>query len=78
MMQRTFASQAEFQKYGQNSRRELLLDEMELAVLWSGLLTLVRPHDANAANGRRSVRLELMPRTYLVQQWFNLSDPGLE
>jgi IS5 family transposase len=78
MRQRTLASQAEFQKYGQKNRRELFLDEMELVVPWSGLLALVRPHYVKAGNGRRPVGLEIMLRTYFVQQWFNLSDPGVE
>ena len=78
MNQRTFASQAEFQKYGRKSRRELFLDEMERVVPWSGLLALIRPHYAVAGNGRRPVGLEIMLRTYFVQQWFNLSDPGVE
>jgi len=39
---------------------------------------LVRPHYAVARNGRRLVGLEIMLRTYFVQQWFNLSDPGVE
>ena len=78
MNQRTFASQSEFQKYGRKSRRELFLDEMERIVPWSGLLALVRPHYAKAGNGRRPVGLEIMLRTYFVQQWFNLSDPGVE
>jgi IS5 family transposase len=78
MSQRTFASQAEFQKYGRKSRRELFLDEMERIVPWSGLLGLIRPHYAVAGNGRRPVGLEIMLRTYFVQQWFNLSDPGVE
>ena len=78
MNQRTFASQSEFEKYGRKSRRELFLDEMELVVPWSELLALVRPHYAVAGNGRRPVGLAIMLRTYFVQQWFNLSDPGVE
>lgn len=78
MRQRTFASQAEFQKYGRKSRRELFLDQMERIVPWSDLLGLVRPYYAVAGNGRRPVGLEIMLRTYFVQQWFNLSDPGVE
>jgi IS5 family transposase len=78
MRQRTFASQSEFEKFGRKSRRELFLDEMELVVPWSELLALVRPHYAKAGNGRRPVGLEIMLRTYFVQQWFNLSDPGVE
>jgi IS5 family transposase len=51
---------------------------MERIVPWSGLLALVRPHYAKAGNGRRPVGLEIMLRVYFVQQWFNLSDPGVE
>ncbi len=78
MKQWTLASQAVFEKYGRKSRRELFLDEMERIVPWSGLLSLVRPHYAKAGNGRRPVGLEIMLRVYFVQQWFNLSDPGVE
>ena len=51
---------------------------MERIVPWSGLLALVRPHYAKAGNGRQPVGLSIMLRTYFVQQWFNLSDPGME
>ena len=78
MEQRTFASQGSFERYGRKSRRELFLDEMELVVPWSELQALVEPHYAKAGNGRRPVGLALMLRTYFMQQWFNLSDPGVE
>ena len=78
MKQQSLASQAVFEKYGRKSRRELFLDEMEKVVPWSGLEALVRPHYAKAGNGRQPVGLSIMLRTYFVQQWFNLSDPGVE
>jgi len=78
MKQQSFASQAVFEKYGRKSRRELFLDEMEKIVPWSGLESLVRPHYTKAGNGRQPVGLSIMLRTYFVQQWFNLSDPGAE
>ncbi len=78
MRQVTFASQPVFEKYGRKSRRELFLDEMERVVPWSALEALVRPHYAKAGNGRHPVGLSIMLRTYFVQQWFNLSDPGAE
>ncbi len=78
MQQRSLASQAAFEKYGRKSRRELFLDEMESVVPWSGLEALVRPHYSKAGNGRRPVGFSIMLRTYFVQQWFNLSDPGVE
>ncbi|MEO8736742.1 MAG: transposase [Edaphobacter sp.] len=45
---------------------------------WSVRLTLVRPRYAKAGNGRRRVGLEIMLGVYFVQQWFSLSDPGVE
>ena len=78
MRQQTLATQASFEKYGRKSRRELFLDEMEQVVPWSDLESLVEPHYPKAGNGRRPVGLGIMLRTYFVQQWFNLSDPGVE
>jgi transposase, IS5 family len=78
MKQQTFASQSSFEKYGRKSRRELFLEEMELVVPWAELQALVEPHYPKAGNGRRPVGLSIMLRTYFMQQWFNLSDPGVE
>jgi len=78
MKQQSLSSQAVFEKYGRKSRRELFLDEMEKVVPWSAMESLVRSHYAKAGNGRQPVGLSIMLRTYFVQQWFNLSDPGVE
>ena len=78
MKQQSLASQGVFEKYGRKSRRELFLDEMEQVVPWSAMESVVRPHYAKAGNGRQPVGLSIMLRTYFVQQWFNLSDPGVE
>jgi IS5 family transposase len=78
MKQQTLASQASFEKYGRKSRRELFLDEMEMVVPWAELEALVEPHYPKAGNGRRPVGLQIMLRTYFMQQWFDLSDPGVE
>jgi transposase, IS5 family len=78
MRQQTLACQENFEKYGRKSRRELFLDEMNRVVPWAELEGLVKPHYAKAGNGRRPVGLSIMLRTYFVQQWFNLSDPGVE
>ena len=76
--QRTFSGQSSFEKYGRKSKREQFLEEMNRVVPWAGLLALVEPHYPKAGNGRRPVGLEIMLRAYFVQQWFNLSDPGVE
>ena len=78
MRQQTLAAHVGFEKYGRKSRRELFLDEMQQVVPWSDLESLVAPHYPKAGNGRRPVGLGIMLRTYFVQQWFNLSDPGVE
>jgi IS5 family transposase len=77
-IQQTLASQASFEKRGRKSKRELFLDQMNQVVPWSELLALLEPHYAKAGNGRQPVGLAIMLRTYFLQQWFGLSDPGME
>src|ERR1035437_6635709 len=69
--QRTLSAQTSFEKYGRKSKREQFLDAMNKVVPWSRLLALVEPHYPKAGNGRRPVGLEVMLRSYFVQQWFN-------
>jgi IS5 family transposase len=78
MRQQTLASQASFEKFGRKGKRELFLDQMEQVVPWPSLLALVEPYYPKAGNGRQPVGLAVMLRTYFLQQWFNLSDPGME
>lgn len=49
---------------------------MEQIVPWAELEALVEPHYLKAGNGCRPVGLSIMLRTYFMQQWFDLSDPG--
>jgi IS5 family transposase len=77
-MQQTFSSQGTFEPYARKSRREVFLDEMDVVVPWSELQALIEPHYAKAGNGRQPVGLRIMLRVYFLQQWFNLSDPGVE
>src|ERR1035441_2520995 len=72
--QQTLASQASFEKHSRKSKRELFLDQMEQVVPWA----VVAPYYPKTGNGRQPVGLEIMLRTYFLQQWFNLSDPGME
>jgi IS5 family transposase len=76
MRQLTLASQAIFEKHSRKSKREVFLDQMEQVVPWTELLALVEPHYPKVGNGRKPVGLTIMLRTYFLQQWFNLSDPG--
>ena len=78
MRQMTLAHQAEFQRYSKKTRREQFLDEMDTVMPWAGLLGLIEPHYPKGETGRKPVGLDIMLRVYFLQQWFALSDPGVE
>ncbi|AOJ76467.1 IS5 family transposase [Burkholderia ubonensis] len=60
------------------TRRQRFLDEMEKLVPWSRLLTAIEPYYPKGERGRRPIGLERMLRIYFLQQWYGLSDEGLE
>jgi IS5 family transposase len=74
---RTFASLAWAGKKKQ-TKRDKFLSEMDRVVPWSVLVGLIEPHYPKAGNGRRPMPLERMVRLYFLQQWYGLSDPGME
>lgn len=75
--QRTFASLAWSMK-GKVTRRERFLAEMNAVIPWARLMRLIEPHYPKGGSGGQPKGLEKMLRTYFVQQWFDLSDPGAE
>lgn len=77
MKQTTFASSG-FERYAKPTRRAAFLAEMERVVPWRDLCTLIEPFYPTAGNGRPPKPLEQMLRIYFLQQWFDLSDPGVE
>lgn len=60
------------------TRRESFLLEMDTIVPWLDFESLIEPHYAKAGNGRQPMPLCSMLRIYFMQQWFQLSDPGME
>jgi len=67
-----------FERYTKRTRRAAFLEEMEQVVPWGELCALIEPHYPKAGNGRPPIGVERMLRIYFLQQWFNLSDPGVE
>ena len=67
-----------FERYGKTTRRAAFLAEMNRVVPWAKLCAVVEPVYPKAGNGRPPIGLERMLRIYFLQQWFNLSDPGVE
>ena len=77
MKQTTFASSG-FERYAKPTRRGAFLAEMDRVVPWRELCALIEPVYPKAGNGRPPKPLEQMLRIYFLQQWFDLSDPGVE
>jgi transposase, IS5 family len=61
------------------TRREVFLEEMEVVVPWSALLSRIEPHyPKSGRRGRQPMGLGSMLRIYCMQNWFNLSDRQME
>src|ERR1700683_4671922 len=69
-----------FEKYGKTTRRAQFLADMDKIVPWPELAAAVQTADPEVSEngGRPPVPLERMLRIYLLQLWFNLSDPAVE
>jgi IS5 family transposase len=78
MRQRGPESKLGFEKYGRKSRRELFLDAMNEVVPWAELEALIAPHYPKTAYRGRPTGLSIMLRVFFVQQWFKVSDAGIE
>jgi IS5 family transposase len=76
--QQSRSSQVGIEKYGRKSRKELFLDAMDELVPWSELEAVVEPHYPKASHGGRPAALSVMLRVFFVQQWFKVSDSGIE
>lgn len=59
-------------------RCERFLQEMNAVMPWDRLCALIAPHYASGAGGRPSMPLARMLRIHCLQQWYALSDPGME
>lgn len=60
------------------TRKAVFLDEMNLVVPWTDLLSLIEPHARRAKTGRPPFELVTMLRIHFLQQWFGLSDLAME
>jgi len=71
-------AEAEYVGKKKQTRRDKFLAEMEQAVPWSRLVARLVPLYPKGERGRPPIPLERMLRVYFVQQWYALSDEGLE
>ena len=68
-------------EYGNRRRkttREEFLEKMESVIPWGKWVEIIEPYDPDGKRGRRPQSIERMLRMYLLQNWFSLSDEGIE
>lgn len=71
-------AEAEYAGKKRQTRRDKFLAEMDAVVPWARLVERLAPLYPKGERGRPPVPLERMLRVYFVQQWYGLSDEGLE
>lgn len=77
MKQQTF-SDLEYASRRRQTKRENFLNSMDAIIPWSQWVEIIRPHYPKGERGRKPLEIETMLRMYLLQNWFNLSDEGIE
>lgn len=80
MKQSTLAT-AGFALITKRTRKREFLDEMNLVVPWTELVSLIQPYTAKAGGskgGHPPFPVETMLRIHFLQQWFGLTDPAME
>ena len=60
------------------TRKREFLEQMEQVVPWAALVELIAPYYPEGRTGRPPFSLQTMLRIHFMQQWFTLSDPGME
>jgi len=60
------------------TKREEFLEIMEEIIPWEEWVGIIAPYYPAGKRGRPPMGIEKMLRMYLLQIWFNLSDPGTE
>ena len=60
------------------TKREEFLNKMETVIPWKKWVSVIEPYYPTGKRGRRPQEIEKMLRMYLLQNWFNLSDEGVE
>lgn len=60
------------------TRKQVFLEQMDEVVPWAVLVELIAPYYPEGKTGRPPFSLQTMLRIHFMQQWFTLSDPGME
>lgn len=77
-MNQTTFTDIEYSMRKKKTKREEFLDMMEKIVPWETWTKAIAAHYPSGKRGRPPMGIERMLRMYLLQVWFNLSDPLTE
>ena len=68
----------EYSNRRRTTKREEFLNKMDQVIPWDTWVKTIEPYYPKGKRGRRPQEIEKMLRMYLLQNWFNLSDEGVE
>ena len=77
-MEQLSFTDAEFSNRRKATKRELFLQEMESIIPFDEWVSIIEPYYYSNMKGCKPIAIETMLRMYLLQNWFNLSDEGIE
>ena len=77
-MKRETFTDIEYSCRKKKTKREEFLEIMDEIIPWDEWVSVIRPCYPEGKRGRPPMGIEKMLRMYLLQIWFNLSDPATE
>ena len=77
-MNQTGFADFEYGNRKRKTKRDEFLEIMDHVICWDEWTSLIMPYYPSGRRGRPTRGAEIMLRMYLLQNWFNLSDEGVE
>ena len=78
MSQQSSFTDLEYANRRHRTKREDFLNAMDEIVPWDKWVSIIKEVYPEGKRGRKPIGIETMLRMYLMQNWFNLSDAGIE
>lgn len=78
MQKQQTLSDLEYSSRKKKTKREEFLEIMDEIIPWDEWVGIIAPHYPSSKRGRPPIGIERILRMYLLQIWFNLSDPATE
>lgn len=68
----------EYENRRRKTKREIFLEKMDKVIPWSEWVEIIQPIYYAGRRGRKPIGIETMLRMIMLQEWFSLSDDGVE